>query len=34
LILVGEVYRDARAASAEPANVTHHRRDALKAGFG
>lgn len=34
LILVGEVYRDARAASAKPANVTDDQRDALKVGFG
>jgi uroporphyrin-III C-methyltransferase len=34
LILVGEVYRDAREGSGEAANVTDPQRDAIKAGFG
>jgi siroheme synthase len=34
LILVGEVYRDAREDSGEAADVTGAQRDAIKAGFG
>jgi uroporphyrin-III C-methyltransferase len=34
LILVGEVYRDAREGSGEAANVTDRQRDAIKIAFG